>query len=158
MTATPGMDLLTELCQDGSEHNIPFPSWSWSAWNCFAHPPFSVCINRGPSETEPLIIFYRSSIEGKIVKINEFWNKSYGTGPPDAEALDCHDNNGLINQWIGKPRYDKRAVRPVPGIEFIDSGLLHFWTSTASLRLAPESYPMVIHTGPFPLRSFRRQW
>ncbi|XTI94459.1 heterokaryon incompatibility protein-domain-containing protein [Cenococcum geophilum] len=121
------------LCQDGSEHNIPFPSWSWSAWNCFAHPPFRVFINRGPSETEPLIIFYRSSIEGKIVKINEFWNKSYGTGPPDAEALDSHDNNGLISQWIGKPRYDERAVRLAPGIEFIDSGLLHFWTSTATV-------------------------
>ena len=54
-------------------------------------------------------------------------------GSADAVSELSQSCFGSTRSRLQKPRYDERAVHPVQGIEFIDSGLLHFWTSTATV-------------------------
>lgn len=127
--------------ENGPVLSIPFPSWSWTAWTCGSDLPSIYWQGQethgGP--VEPEIILYRSDIGGRLLRIQgRRWISPFRNIEGDDDDLfspSMHPSNDVRDQWKGEPEFIEGAYDALPDGEFIDSGILHFWTSVATIYI-----------------------
>jgi hypothetical protein len=115
--------------------SVPFPSWSWVAWHgTSGHSWISWEDDVNQDASFPEIIFFGYDTEGRLKQINQ--SLSTPAGPETHVPKDCQPEEpvGLPSQWKGEPQIIHEAFCNTP----INTGLLHFWTSTATLSVRRE--------------------
>jgi len=114
---------------------VPFPSWSWAAWFGEGRNYVSFAGNTTRLDGEPEIIFYRQDASGAL---HEIYDKTSVSADLDmARANEWFEKNGLEELrmlWKGQPRTISEALENKCN-EPANTGLLHFWTSTARLYI-----------------------
>jgi hypothetical protein len=108
--------------------SVPFPSWSWAAWHGTSGRSWiswKADVNQDASRPE--IIFFGHDTEGGLKQINHV--------PKDCQPEETVD---LPSRWKGEPQIIHDAFYKTP----INTGLLHFWTSTATLSVRQEPNPL----------------
>ncbi|TVY23112.1 hypothetical protein LHYA1_G008105 [Lachnellula hyalina] len=146
---------------------VPFPSWSWAAWHgSSAHSWISWHEHAFDQERQPAIVFYSYDIEGQLKQVSQVSSgpsrvtevplKDHQiTGPP--ELLEFH------REWKDQPQIFRETLYITP----VNTGILHFWTSTATLHIlweqlqdnlwfgkSVDQYSVMIFTTNFPENSF----
>ncbi|KAG0564357.1 hypothetical protein KC19_8G104000 [Ceratodon purpureus] len=117
-------DTCRVYCEDGSIHQVLFPSWSWLGWLGEVCVDFPLPLGNVQSELE----FYRVDIDGsRLRKIDE------GDQQANFEFVQPIDEQ-LRSLWkIGSTTLETDNIQN--GRCFRDSGMLRFWTSHALLWL-----------------------
>jgi hypothetical protein len=127
----------TVSLEDGSLRRMPFPTWSWAAWDCGPRlEQWFGLVGNASLHSEPEITLYRRSTSGELVRINEHRSTRHEArfqAPKDIEGI--LPPGGLVEQWKGHPRTIAEASDNEPGAGFIDSGILQCWTSTATIYI-----------------------
>lgn len=117
------------LLPDGAIQRLPFPTWSWASCGCGI--PAGIPRDYFGSPREPgLIVFYSCLINGKITRIT-----------PEKKAareITSTNNEGLSQEWLGKPRHIQQHHDTIDPKEMIHSGTLKFWTSVATIYMLRE--------------------
>lgn len=111
------------VLRDGSARKVPFPSWSWAAWEGKNHLPWISFTDypgygadsKVPEVFEPITDFWISNWDGELVRIED-----HGSGVPQSED---HAQKLL---WQGTER------EMPPNDLDRQPGHLHFWTSVAT--------------------------
>ncbi|KAB2573853.1 hypothetical protein DBV05_g7532 [Lasiodiplodia theobromae] len=111
------------MLRDGSVRKVPFPSWSWAAWEgknnlpwiSFTDYPGYGADSKVSEVFEPITDFWISNEDGELVRIED-----HGSGVPQSED---HAQQLL---WQG-------AEREIPPNDLDrQPGHLHFWSSVAT--------------------------
>ncbi|KAF2104599.1 HET-domain-containing protein [Rhizodiscina lignyota] len=115
------------------------PSWSWASW--YLDVPsekyvwFNECDPFWPSLPLPEIYFYRKGRDGTLVLIRQRNIKDIGIPRPYTE-LTVYTNGTewySSSDWKGQPTHIDSAITTGAPNGFVDTGIIQFWTSTATL-------------------------
>ncbi|KAH8783559.1 hypothetical protein F5882DRAFT_498612 [Hyaloscypha sp. PMI_1271] len=115
--------------------SVPFPSWSWAAWH--GTSSYSWISWKGDVDQDaslPEITFFGYDTDGRLKQINQ--SLSTAAGAETHVPKDCQSEEpvGFPSQWKGEPQIIHEAFCKGP----VNTGLLHFWTSTATLTVRQD--------------------
>ena len=108
--------------QDGTTRELPFPTWSWSSWRCGGARNIRTS-EKGTALESCIITFYSRLTSGKLVRITQSSPAYTSTGV----------SRSLAPQWLEQPQTIENLADITVGEEVLHSGLLNFWTSTATI-------------------------
>lgn len=121
---------------DSTTSSVPFPSWSWAAWHGSSARGWISWIDLDDSSSEepPEIIFYCQNTGGKLHRVMEPPAASSKLGALPPKNTKSKETASLRSKW-------KLAQQTVDETSYngpLNTGLLHFWTSTARLHVSRE--------------------
>ena len=111
--------------------STPFPSWSWAAWHGTSTRSWVswMDLHQLKSAETPKIIFYCQDADGKMHRIMK--NPVSKTDAKIKETVD------MGSEWM----FPHNIVEETSSEGPINTGLLHFWTSTARLHVTRGAIP-----------------
>lgn len=126
------------FCDQGKDGlaSVPFPSWSWAAWHGSSARGWISWLNLDDSELEEPseIIFYCQYTDGKLHRIMETPAAATKLARPPLKDAKTKETASRRSDW-------KLAQQTVEVTSYrgpLNTGLLHFWTSTARLHVGRE--------------------
>ena len=119
--------------------SVPFPSWSWAAWHGTSGSSWiSWTADVNQDASRPEIIFFGYDTEGRLKQINQSLSTPAGLETRVPKDFQPEKTVDLPSQWKGDPQIIHEAFCKAP----INTGLLHFWTSMATLSVRQEPNPL----------------
>lgn len=120
---------------DGEARDVPFPSWSWTAWcgpknganNSWLLLMFRPAVKQPWNYVKPKVKFYHFDARGRRKAVNEQWEQPH--------SPEFRGRQQLRSAWKGEDRLAMQASGEYPNLLFNTIGLVQFWSSVAILQL-----------------------
>jgi len=128
---------------DPSALSVSFPNWSWTAWHGTSGSSWihfeAVGKRKKAAEGENVIRVFAYDQEGRLKELGSQSSLIPADGAERHAPTDYQrqESKNITRPWKGQPQIIQDEICPAP----INTGLLHFWISTAILSIRRRPNP-----------------